>query len=128
MRALLLLVVLCGAGCGYTILMPPSDDVGPTHVWITRSVGCSRTGVSGAHIVPGVRDQLEAAGVGIVRFEEEGNVACQYSGRPGPLPAILYVLIPRADLAAAKRLGFRREYGFERGVAPPGYESPARGG
>jgi hypothetical protein len=32
---------------------------------------------------------------------------------------VLYALIPRPQLEVVKRLGFRREYGFERGVAPP---------
>lgn len=116
MRGLLLLLVFVGAGCGYTRLAPPPDDVGPSHVWVYKSGPWRLVSTPEGDAVSHLHVQLEASGVDIVRFEEQGPVACRGEGC---VPfTVFYALIPRAQLDAAKRMGFTREFGFERGLPP----------
>jgi len=117
MRRFVLLLTLVGAGCGYTQLAPPPDAAGPSHVWVYRgeSWGIQCEGVGPPK--PDVRGELERAGIEVVLFEEQGSGVCRACGCPSRA-AILYVLIPRSQLDAAKQLGFTREYGFERGLPP----------
>jgi hypothetical protein len=115
MRRLVFLLTLVGAGCGYTQLAPPPDDVGPSHVWVYKS-GAWRLVSTPNGVVSHLRLQLEMSGVEIVRSEQQGPVACRGEGC---VPfTVFYALIPRSQLDTAKRLGFTREYGFERGLPP----------
>jgi hypothetical protein len=118
MRLFVLFLTFAGAGCGYTQLAPVPDDVGPTHVWVYKSGAWRSQHAPDGGVTSELRAQLAANGVEIVLFEEDGPWACRGSGcRP---VVMLYALIPRSQLDTAKRLGFTREYGFERGLPPPG--------
>lgn len=117
MRRFVLLLTLVGAGCGYTQLAPPPDDVGPGHVWIYRGELWGRQCEVGGPPKPDVRGELERVGVEVVLFKEEGRGVCRACGCPSG-SSIFYALIPRSQLDTAKQLGFMREYGFERGLSP----------
>ena len=116
MRYLVFLIAFAGVGCGYTQLAPVPDDVGPSHVWVYKSGASRMLYTPEGSVTTPLRAQLEAYGVEVVRFEEEGPWACRAIGCTPRM--VLYALIPRPQLDTAKRLGFTREYGFERGLPP----------